>query len=376
MTSAKPFVLGSLLGAGLVFFALQYHVIQSRDGFRLVPRAPQHSLGTAYVDARRMESADWADRPLLMQAVVAHGSTDLVTSSVADDMMDSMSSVLDSEGSSLDQVRDLLNGSSQSDGFDQLFDSSESLQIPSFEEMTPEGFGTQDGSRVPFPSEAQNRKDSIETALRDSETARDDRRPSLDDVFSAGSARAENLKMESTSRRTALDDSPSPSPVNSSGSNTRTEETPIDDSPYQRSRPSTDSVNQEDLFGEVTEDESALPFSRGRTSSPKDNESNIMGMFEDVTSSLGTEAASGLDEVRSKAREELSSRLNESAASADRFVRESVKNSLPDSVTEMFSDGSPAAAPFQRDTSGAAASEESLPAALRAIRDGFDPFLD
>jgi hypothetical protein len=50
MGKAKPFLFGGLLGTSFMFVAMQYHVIRSHDGFQLVPRTPQHSVGLAYAD--------------------------------------------------------------------------------------------------------------------------------------------------------------------------------------------------------------------------------------------------------------------------------------------------------------------------------------
>ena len=137
-----------------------------------------------------------------MQALVAHGSTDMVTQSVTGDLVDSVSSAVESSSVGLDQMRELLKRSSSDSEFDSLFDSSESLTIPSLEEMAPADFGAEDGSTVPFPSEARGRNRTIDTALRQSD-AKKDRPLSTEDVFSVGTGRTGNLKSSNHKTKSA-----------------------------------------------------------------------------------------------------------------------------------------------------------------------------
>jgi hypothetical protein len=105
MGKAKPFLFGGLLGASTMFVAMQYHVIRSHDGFQLVPRTPQHSVGLAYADIRNWNVSQWTDRPELARALMAHGSTDLISQSVAENLADTVST----ESATLDQLRSFLN---------------------------------------------------------------------------------------------------------------------------------------------------------------------------------------------------------------------------------------------------------------------------
>lgn len=74
MSSFKPFVFGSIVGAALVYSGLQYHLVHSRDGFYLVPRAPQASLGLAYADIRGMTDEQLSSTPELARAITAHSA--------------------------------------------------------------------------------------------------------------------------------------------------------------------------------------------------------------------------------------------------------------------------------------------------------------
>ena len=133
MTKFKPFLFGLLSGAGVVFLAMQYHVVHSQEGVRFVPRTPQHSIGLAYVDIRNWTTEDWADRPEVARACIACGMSDLVSHSVAEDLVDRVSA-----DSPIDQLRGFLNenegtpadGDSFLDGFLPLETSQKSLDKP------------------------------------------------------------------------------------------------------------------------------------------------------------------------------------------------------------------------------------------------------
>ena len=139
MKNFKPFVLGCLVGCGVMFVALQYHIVQSHDGFQLVPRTPQAALGLAWVDVRGWKAEQWTDRPELARALVAHGASDLIAESVTGDLADS----LDPDSGTIEQLRSFLN---DSDGL------SSDLDAPLF----PSGESDEDdGLAIPFPQEAK-----------------------------------------------------------------------------------------------------------------------------------------------------------------------------------------------------------------------------
>ncbi len=152
MSNAKPYLFGVVLGASAMYVALQYHVVHSHDGFQMVPRTPQHSVGLAYADVRNWSPSQWTDRPELARALMAHGSSDLISESVAGSLADSVTE----ENSTLDQLRSFLDKSTR-DGAD---DSAEGLlKIPSSTlkplDLNP---GTDDDlTRIPFPQDAKNK---------------------------------------------------------------------------------------------------------------------------------------------------------------------------------------------------------------------------
>ena len=142
MKNTKPFLLGCMAGCSAMFVALQYHVVQSHDGLQLIPRAPQAALGLAWADVREWDAATWTDRPELARALVAHGSSDLITESVAREIVDSA----DPDSGTMSRLRSLLNDSMSSD-----------LEAPLFEQDDSASLERRRGSlAIPFPHETRN----------------------------------------------------------------------------------------------------------------------------------------------------------------------------------------------------------------------------
>jgi hypothetical protein len=71
------FVMGMLVGAGLVGFSFKYHVVYTNDGLILVPKK-QAALGDLYVDVRNWKPSDWQAHPGLVQSLIARGRGDLI----------------------------------------------------------------------------------------------------------------------------------------------------------------------------------------------------------------------------------------------------------------------------------------------------------
>ena len=107
MSRTKPFLIGTALGAAAMFFSLQYHVVKTSTGFQVVPRSPQQGIGLAYADIRGWSPSQWADRPELARALMAHGSTDLIADSVVTSLKDSVSE----NTTTLDELQQFLNSS-------------------------------------------------------------------------------------------------------------------------------------------------------------------------------------------------------------------------------------------------------------------------
>ena len=79
----STFVLGALVGAGLLYALLNYHIIHARDGLHVVPKVDAQ-LANTYVDIREFAPRDWADHPEIFAALSAAHRDDLIRDAAAD----------------------------------------------------------------------------------------------------------------------------------------------------------------------------------------------------------------------------------------------------------------------------------------------------
>jgi hypothetical protein len=87
VSRTKPFIIGLMLGAGLSFVALRYHVVRYTEGFMLVPRTDQPPIRSAYADVREWGTAMWKQYPEVAAALVADGQSKLVAEAMTDDLL-------------------------------------------------------------------------------------------------------------------------------------------------------------------------------------------------------------------------------------------------------------------------------------------------
>lgn len=109
MSRTRPFLTGAAVSAAAMYFSLQYHVVRSDAGLRILPRIPQHSLALAWADVRTWTPSQWTDRVELARAAMAAGASDLIADSVRVPLQQE---VADS-ASTLNDLRDFLNRSRQ-----------------------------------------------------------------------------------------------------------------------------------------------------------------------------------------------------------------------------------------------------------------------
>lgn len=93
-------------------------------------------------------------------------------------------------------------------------------------------------------------------------------------------------------------------------------------------------------------------------------------MFEDVTNTLESRAAEAMQRVTSGIRDEANQAVQQSSTSLDRYVRDQVKSSLPESVSGMFNED---LVPVPTANSSGTS---VIPEAIKALQNGFDPFLE
>ena len=336
MGKFKQFLIGALTGAGVVFVALQYHVVQTHQGFRVVPRTPQHSIGLAYADIRNWDAAKWADFPELARALVANGSTDLVAESVTEGLMESVSS-----NSPMDQLRGFLNGPSPSaEHSDPLINAPGFLPIRKDTDDTPSST-FDDLFSTPFPLDP-GKKQPGDSALNSQPLQRTTvaQAPNLDvdDVFRSGVS-----GIEATQKPVITSNSPSPA------------------APSGRTAQQEADLIENMLFGD---DDSNSPASE-----PGTNDGG--GMFEDVTNTLETRASDAMRKAAASVRNDTSQALQDSGASLDRYVRDQVKSIVPERVSSMFNEDIAASPGPSINTQ-----KPVIPEAIKALQNGFDPFID
>ena len=331
----KPFLFGTVFGLGFAFVALQFHLVRSHEGFRLVPRTPQPSIGLAYADIRNWGAEEWADRPELARALVAHGSTDLVATSVSGGLIESISA----EGSALDKLRGLMNDSVESFGADSSAEQSGLLVIPK-DRDTKAGTEVRDIFSIPFPQDARKNATGSMTA---------------DDDFSGKSAPS-----------IAFRELPSIDDILGSGSNI-----PDNVRPTQQTAPKEISGTSSSLSA-ARETEALEEFLFGHESSgvadPPDSSAGF-GVFDDISSKVQQRVEDSLNNAGTGIHNDAGSAVEDAASSLDRYMRQRVKERVPESVSSMFREDGPAS------LTDKLSSEVDLPPALKAIQDGFDPFV-
>ncbi|MEX0717706.1 MAG: hypothetical protein WD066_14020 [Planctomycetaceae bacterium] len=70
-------LLAAAVGGAFMYFALQYHLVRTDDGFFVVPKRDV-ALTEIYVDVRDWSPLDWERRPALVEALIRHGRGDLI----------------------------------------------------------------------------------------------------------------------------------------------------------------------------------------------------------------------------------------------------------------------------------------------------------
>ncbi|MEZ6041826.1 MAG: hypothetical protein R3C20_15070 [Planctomycetaceae bacterium] len=365
MSKAKPFLFGSLLGASIMFVAMQYHVVRSHDGFQVVPRTPQASLGLAYADIREWDATKWTDRPELARALMAHGSADLISQSVVENLTDTVST----ESATLDQLRSLING--KTDGADSATDA-RLFKLPDFEPLKPDA-SNENSIVIPFPQDAKRPlPDPFKVAQSGSDQSTSERSTSVQ----SGADRA-NAAGTDTSSRTINSDS-------SKGSrfgvddilNTGTQFFTEDVSPPARtfsgdtSRNSVPSVSPTQKIAERLES-TIFGSGPGSTSGevPTSSSRAPVSPFEDISAELESRARSALNRAETSLGETGSKAMESITSDSGQFIRDR----LPDSVRSAFP-----ATPSTSGRSGNSAGAGSMLSedTLRSLREKFDPFVD
>ncbi len=97
MKRLMTFFFGMVAGAGLLFGALNYHLVRANDGLHWVPKLDAKLSGT-YADIRGFTFADWAKNPDLAAALIDGGQRDLVEGATSDALRNGLNRFLDGGG--------------------------------------------------------------------------------------------------------------------------------------------------------------------------------------------------------------------------------------------------------------------------------------
>jgi hypothetical protein len=90
------FALGIVAGGVLIFGAMNYHLIRSKDGLHLVPKVDAQLAGT-YTDIRNFKVADWANHAEITAALLQADRGDLLEGGFTDSLNNGLDRLLNRE---------------------------------------------------------------------------------------------------------------------------------------------------------------------------------------------------------------------------------------------------------------------------------------
>ncbi|NLF72092.1 MAG: hypothetical protein GX575_23925 [Candidatus Anammoximicrobium sp.] len=88
------FLFGVMVGAGLVYGSLKYHVLRAHDGWHVVPKVVS-SFEDAYVDIRPFGPTDWNEHRTLMAGLIKANKENLIGDTATYNLRNSLRSALD-----------------------------------------------------------------------------------------------------------------------------------------------------------------------------------------------------------------------------------------------------------------------------------------
>jgi len=93
MRRIMTFVMGMVAGGLLLWGGLQYHVLHTQDGLKLVPKV-NASLAKTYVDIRKFTVADWANNTDIVLALTEAGQGEMVGNAAGDALQNGLDRLL------------------------------------------------------------------------------------------------------------------------------------------------------------------------------------------------------------------------------------------------------------------------------------------
>jgi len=340
-----------------MFFSLQFHVLRTDSGFKVLPRTPQQSLGLTYSDIRGWPADRWQDRPELARAILANGSGELIADSVAGSLRETLTentATLDELRGFLDRTRPRSRNSPRHE--DNTFVRTEKPVVEStaeqnnkaipFSAVTPRPLPAGKTPADPFRKASPPEKTSrfSDTDVQQSLTGSDRKSPLT--PAPAGAAR------------------PAASPENPAAALIRQQAEEL----------------EKRIFGDSKSDTPATP----RSGLPP--QTSTLPVFEEVTASLEEQAHSLLEEARqlrvaSAAPADPDATTGQPAAAAASALQKVAENAAA-ALTEFVRSPAPSAAETTPFTTAEAAADQTSaspvtgPGAETLPPAGFDPFLE
>ena len=341
MSNAKPYLFGAVLGASAMYVALQYHVVHSHDGFQMVPRTPQHSVGLAYADVRSWTPSQWTDRPELARALMAHGSSDLISESVATSLADTVAD----ENSTLDQLRSYLNKPSQNLP---AGNAGGLLQISNDPRQTSNSFhATDDLTPIPIPPETRHAilADPFQVAQGTGSPAGSTTVNSTPPVASRFSAADIRDDLRNNAGSPADSSSYAPQQATSGSISGGTTATGASATAQQAK------AMEDRILG------NAAPPGSSANSAPVDASQS---MFEEVSSQLESRARAAMNRVQSTVVEKATTATSNDPTAASNFIRQRQEQVTPEAAKSAIPNGA----------------VNKSPPPESSLLDQFDPFLE
>lgn len=85
---------GVVLGGGLVYGALNYHVLRTPEGVELVPKLSA-TFSDTYLDVRQYGVSEWADHDQVTRAIVKSGKDHILKDSATRSVQEGINSLWD-----------------------------------------------------------------------------------------------------------------------------------------------------------------------------------------------------------------------------------------------------------------------------------------
>lgn len=92
MSRLGALVTGVVVGGGLVYGSLNYHVLRTDEGLEMVPKA-EATFSDTYLDVRNFGVSDWADHEQVAHAVLKAGKDHILKDAAAHSVSEGLNSL-------------------------------------------------------------------------------------------------------------------------------------------------------------------------------------------------------------------------------------------------------------------------------------------